>query len=1121
MGDFVINGVFQQITKAIEASLSPVSSAGERAEAATFVGNLLGDIAHASELLQVSFQLIELNSTLESCGNPLTPNFIRFGFQILENVIRQGWNSLTDDQKQALKVKVEQWVLCDTFTEKYLKDSLSRCVIEVIYREWPQNWPNMLPNYLNSAKNQTVLYTLWRLSEDVGLFFKPSNPTRRREILHELNTRTPEIMLYIGSCLQGADVNLSVIALRTLTGFLEWSAIDPSLVTFLCNVLGFEGNTSQLDEAKLISLECLLICLTRKGLKDSDKKSLSVLFSAEAFVPLSRFTSFVLERTESKSFSNSEFVLTKQLCQVLSASGQFILNASSYNEVHADIFVQFIQLMHKFFIHHNLLFCSLTLPFWKDLLKHSQAKASFLNSALIEHLITALPTKFDKQANSEMNTAFEFDAKEDYDVFFVKFRANLLEFLRDLALVDEQTCFRCVVSMLDSAINSNASATEWEILSCFLDAVCNKLKHHDKYTQQGERALALLMTLSPVDYMIASYQLSCISAFSVFLPYTSSNLLQSLLQKIFSYYSILPEGSHKNEIKNLRRHAGSCLIKFSKSYPTLFLPYFSEIHQRILPLSDYLSQSEKCVINESLFLISNHFTVVSEQANFFASVLEEARNTLSLDVSPLKFVEHIGLCRSSEHYDEHSSHRTAIIYVVNTLLGLLKRSPRKEVLLPLCLPFIGFMTTLCSTLNSIWKEDIQRTCHDHYRAVFEPVTELDKVQLLEAPPATSSSCMNNSLPPHRMQSYLWALHESAFSVLGLSISVLSPEVLDTASINLIGAFEGAEYLPSLKLKMILKNLAKPLILKCTSDVSYCQKLLNPVLSFLVLAFRKANTRWDAVKERLQSLEEEHVNNQEVLDRELLEDHVNRALSKEFIDLWMLMLVEQVDHSKLSMVGDDEMKEISEQTENTPSAHITNAGNVLLHANLETVIFPSVVSLTWLDSGINHKSCLLNIVLLGKLFNDNVFKTKDEVGFYLRHVITALNYFGEHDQNQSRLLKLALILYEGISKLGMEDAKQAFHEASGSSVHQWKGFEDRLIKPGLSEARTKVPEKKKKDALRLLMDPVIGKSLGQLHAQNKDEIKNLQPFLFRRRKGFDVADSSLNSQDVGLCRLFDH
>lgn len=136
--------------------------------------------------------------------------------------------------------------------------------------------------------NDVVLYLLWRLAEDVGVFYKPNNPQRRREMMQQLVANNSFIMNYIGSCLRSGDIALYLVALRTLTGFLEWCAIDSTLPTFLVDVLAMDDSNGFLFDAKLVASECILICLQRRGMKDSDVKALSSLFAENNFARLTQ-----------------------------------------------------------------------------------------------------------------------------------------------------------------------------------------------------------------------------------------------------------------------------------------------------------------------------------------------------------------------------------------------------------------------------------------------------------------------------------------------------------------------------------------------------------------------------------------------------------------------------------------------------------------------------------------------------------------------------------------------------------------------------------------------------------------------------------------------------------------
>lgn len=56
----------------------------------------------------------------------------------------------------------------------HIKDALSRVVVEMIKREWPQQWPTLLAELQTACKHggsqtELVLFVFLRLAEDVAL----------------------------------------------------------------------------------------------------------------------------------------------------------------------------------------------------------------------------------------------------------------------------------------------------------------------------------------------------------------------------------------------------------------------------------------------------------------------------------------------------------------------------------------------------------------------------------------------------------------------------------------------------------------------------------------------------------------------------------------------------------------------------------------------------------------------------------------------------------------------------------------------------------------------------------------------------------------------------------------
>ena len=133
------------------------------------------------------------------------------------------------------------------------------------------------------------------------------------------------------------------------------------------------------------------------------------------------------------------------------------------------------------------------------------------------------------------------------------------------------------------------------------------------------------------DPLILSCVLSCVSALFIYIN-NCSEKLSSVLNKIFSAAQFTVEGQTKatrsKAVKNVRRHACSCVVKICKTYPDLLLPGFNELYSLIKQLSsnrEQLSQMEKTTLVEALILISNRFHDFQKQSNFIEEVMQPVK----------------------------------------------------------------------------------------------------------------------------------------------------------------------------------------------------------------------------------------------------------------------------------------------------------------------------------------------------------------------------------------------------------------------------------------------------------------------------------------------------------------
>lgn len=230
-----------------------------------------------------------------------------FGLQLMEHCIKYRWTQISQTEK--LFIKENSMKLLQDGTEPmmqeetHIKDALSRVIVEMIKREWPQQWPTLLSELSQACthgENQTeiVLLVFLRLVEDVALLQTLESNQRRKDIYQALTTNMAEIFDFflrlmdqhfsefkkktaIGNVAEALSHSKVVqVVLLTLTGFVEWVSINHimadkgRLLQILCVLLG--DPIFQCSAA-----ECLLQVVNRKG-KTDDRKQLMILFTEDA-----------------------------------------------------------------------------------------------------------------------------------------------------------------------------------------------------------------------------------------------------------------------------------------------------------------------------------------------------------------------------------------------------------------------------------------------------------------------------------------------------------------------------------------------------------------------------------------------------------------------------------------------------------------------------------------------------------------------------------------------------------------------------------------------------------------------------------------------------------------------
>ena len=450
-------------------------------EAVLFLEGIKSDLEKIERNVRVSFIMIQ--DTNMSLHQRL------FGFQLLEHTIKMFWYKLSEATQTSIKCHLETLVIQDNLSETFFKDALRRCVVETMMREWPQKWPNLLHNVLLSSPcNSSVLLVLLRLGEDVGIHLKPLNSSlRRREILNMITSSTGSILSYISSCLQSNDRRINLLALNTLSSYLEWISVESSLLQFLCSILTVDPSNSDsfLLQSKQMSCECMTTIMSRKKLKDEEVTALFTILSdtnLSSIILLSRICQDKIKVKGSFEFLD----VGKRVARLLTCVAKFALqHQDSIND--SNILPSLTKELFALLSHPNQSLSFSTIEFWKAFLKApdipSVAAEDFSRQyfSLLPSLLTKLPQDHDFVLH-------EFDSFEEYESFFHKEKVELVNILRLMTEIKDELTFDCSLQLLHHLLSTRnlsssrleKSTKDWDIMVFILDAVCSRLPNPKK-----------------------------------------------------------------------------------------------------------------------------------------------------------------------------------------------------------------------------------------------------------------------------------------------------------------------------------------------------------------------------------------------------------------------------------------------------------------------------------------------------------------------------------------------------------------------------------------------------------------------------------------------------------------
>uniref|UniRef100_A0A8C1Z255 Exportin 5 n=1 Tax=Cyprinus carpio TaxID=7962 RepID=A0A8C1Z255_CYPCA len=1128
-----IRSLCDELIKAVNVMMEAESSQTYRLEALKFIE----DFKEKSPLcVECGLQLAEKSQTA----------VVRhFGLQILEHVVKFKWNDMPPQEKLQLK-NCTMGLLSDGThpilqEECHVKDALSRIVVEMIKREWPQHWPDMLKEMealtaMGDAQTELVMLVLLRLAEDV-ITFQTLPTQRRRDIQHTLTQNMDSIFTFLLGILQ-LHVNEYKKMVRS-----------PHAV---------RGQRHQLVTGRRWTKRVITDGLNGKL---EERKPFMVLFDEVAM-------NYILSAAQSSGgIVERRYTFLKRLCQVLCALGSQICSL-----VGSDIEVQvpvnldkYMEALFAFTTHPSQFLRSSTQMTWGNLFRHEilskdpvvgQMAIKYLRAARINLVKTGFPSKNDCPG-CEFSRV-DFDSDEDFNCSFNSFRAQQGEAVRLACKIVPFEAFRIarewvqyqICTPIDTGNTTSKtekgvcsalspSAVQWDAMTFFTESVFGqlfKILEKEKIPiDEGMELLQMVVHYETSDPLILSCVLTIISTLFPFVTH-QPHFLPQVLFKIFPSitFELVEEckAPRTRAVKNLRRHACSSIIRICRDYSDFMLPCFDLMYEHVKRLFSnelLLTQMEKCALMEALILISNQFKDYNKQKAFLkelmaavtAQWLSEEMKSVLLD--PATFLAYVGadqVISDADTEDQMGINRSRISFCVNTILGVVKRArwpanpeeakaggfvvsttsdgapiyrnPCAEPLQAL----LPNLFALIRTQNSLFLPENINRLGKTFTRVYD-IMDMEKNFALGIPQplldAYDSSAYRNIA--ERMQGFFSSLYDNCYHVLGNAGPCMQQDfyAIEGLAEQIVGsAFTHLDSVPDHRLLYV-----KQLVMSCPRD--YYDSLLNPLLGPLfTYLLQRLNFRWQIINQRTSlAQEEDEAYEENLVTQEVVEEQLLRLVTREVMDLLskLTLCIDKISDLP-PPAGDEEMVSMDSSQGiqmNTPSDELSELGKCLLqnediYMTLLTICFNS---LSWKDT-INCQRCasMLCWTLLKQVLGCNLLP--DAVTWLYTSVLKGLQMHGQHEGCNAALTQLALLIYESLRPRYTE-LRFIMNQIPDIHVEALEQFDQKTIQSTVSKAG----EKKKKEQFKRLIAGTVGKPLGQ-QFKKEVHIRNL-PSLFKKPK----------------------
>jgi len=1158
-----------QLTAAVELMMNPTAPQPQRHQAFT----QLEEFKESSPLgSQCGFYLCTPNNA---------PVVRHFGLKILEDIVKARWNDMTGEEKVFIKdslLKVVEGGTNPILQEQnHIKDQLAKVVVELIKREWPQQWPSLLSELdtlsrLGETQTELVMFILLRLVEDVAVLQTLEQTQRRKEIYAALTANMEQIFRFLLGLLEkhyqaylqhkGSQdgtkhCKVCMSILSTLSSLVEWVPMQHIMANnkYLLNCL---LHLLRDDSLQIYAAECLLGIVGWKAGKMIDRGQLLCLFEMEMMEPLFAAT----EAAEQHALEENHYNFLKKMVQILTGLGEQLCSLWTKDTPRTLPTLNiYLNALIAFTRHPSQTVNLFANELWAKFFRHPDIST---NDVFKSYYVTWMQTALKKTVKigypTETNhpscaySQLDFDDDEEFKGFFAKYRIIVIEIVKQISGLNPAVPLGILDEWLRTSLSAGTASplVDLEAISSLLDAVYSKLNQDQlkPIHQQTAGLMQICLEYTHQDPRVLSEVLSCISAMFVLVK-ESPDALSPILEKIFSNLTNPPNQQSK-EMRVLRRHCCALLIKLSMKFPDILLTAFQYLHVRISTLKENgsLSKMEFVVLLEALVIISNKIGHYDRQAEFIKGisdpVIDQFRNLENNYSSAESFMSFVGLDKEPVDYDHNQpnaqsadpyyENRISLSMVMNFLLAVSRRVETPTD--PAVIASGGFQiqadgrlitrnpagSQLCSilrnvfilaqALNIMFSPALKVRLSPGFSRAFD-LLEVDKDNILGIP---GSRTAKNDLTYQIKLPEPVTRMQNYVSELFESVQHLISHLCTNIGYEFYQQPQLAEGL----CMTVLGNLdgLPDFRLRAINKMlikNFINKCPVPFFPTVMIPILK-----QVAPVMLNRLQERWIYLRKIReDPSFDEDNTD---SQEVLDDVIIRVTarEYLDTVKAMLTSGG--GNVTPKEENSPNISLSELGALVLNdpGLRNDVMRTCMAGIRWPDSPSGTRAAALVELIIPKLCETKAFGPEAAASIMVE-ILSAFQEMGMHEANNIALTHLALLAYETL-RPQYPNVFNVLQQVPGVNQEDLQKFDNRIIQS--IQQQQQQPEatfgaKAKKDMFKKLISRLIGKDMAKLF-KKEIVIKNLPslvPLKVKAKTPSLDEQTDRTGEDTGLLNLF--